>query len=59
MYSGMTPICIGTIIVAMQSPSSTLRARKVSLANAKPAKVQKATVPSVTDDATMIELTSP
>ena len=55
----MTPICIGTIIVPMHSASSRLRPRNCSLAKANPASVQNATVPRVTDAATMTELTRP
>ena len=59
MYSGMTPICIGTIMVPMHRPSSRLRPRKCSFAKANPASVQKATVPSVTAPETMSELIKP
>src|SRR5262249_44609793 len=49
----------GTIIVAMQIASRMLAPRKRSLANAKPASVQNATVPSVIAPETIRELTRP
>ena len=53
------PICIGTIMVAMQKPSSSLAPRKRSLANANPASVHNATVPTVIAPETISELSSP
>ena len=55
----MIPICVGTIIVATQSPRSTLRPRNRSLAKANPASVQKLIVDNVTAEETNSELSSP
>jgi hypothetical protein len=55
----MTPIWVGTIIVPMQTASSTLLPRKRSLAKAKPASVHRPTVPRVIQPATTTELIRP
>src|SRR5690349_13329421 len=52
MYSGTTPSCIGTAIVATTKASSHLPPRNLSLANAHPASVEKTT----TDAAITAEL---
>src|SRR5215469_579052 len=59
MYSGMMPICIGTIMVPIVKASSAALKRNRSLAKAKPARVQNATVPIVTHVDTITELISP
>ena len=46
MYSGTTPSCVGTAIVATTKTSSHLRPRKRSFANAQPASVEKNTTES-------------
>ena len=52
MYSGTTPSCVGTAIVATTKMSSALLPRKRSLANAQPASVEMTT----TDAAMIVEL---
>ncbi len=59
MYSGMMPICTGTIMVASMTSSSAPRPRKRSLANANPASEANSSVETVTVVAAMAELTSP
>lgn len=53
MYSGTTPSCIGTAIVAMTKTSRTLEPLNRSFAKAQPARVEKNT----TDRAMSAELT--
>ena len=52
MYSGTTPSCVGTAIVATTKTSSHLPPGKRSFANAQPASVEKTT----TDTAISVEL---
>src|SRR6478735_2020605 len=52
MYSGTTPSCVGTAIVAMTNTSSRLPPLKRSFANAQPASVEKKT----TESAITVEL---
>ncbi|BCB81930.1 hypothetical protein Pflav_083400 [Phytohabitans flavus] len=59
MYSGITPSCVGTIMVAMITSSSALEPRKRSLAKAKPASEEKNTTEMVTEPATIAELIMP
>jgi acetaldehyde dehydrogenase (acetylating) len=55
----MMPICIGTIIVPIVNASSAALNRNRNLAKAKPARVQNATVPIVTQVDTITELIRP
>jgi hypothetical protein len=59
MYSGITPSWVGTIIVAMITSSRALEPRKRSLAKANPASDEKNTTLTVTQPATMAELSMP
>src|SRR5919201_1599445 len=56
MYSGMTPSCTGTSIVAMIVSISRRRPRNCSFANAKPASALKKTTAAVTAAATIVDL---
>src|SRR5690606_31748966 len=55
MNIGTVPSCIGMIIVAMTNTYRPVRARNVSVANAKPASVEKNTVAAETTTATTSE----
>ncbi len=56
MYSGMTPSCTGTIIVAITATRRTLAALNSSFAKANPASVEKNTTEAVTVRLTTAEL---
>ena len=55
MYSGTTPSCVGTAMVAMTNTSSQLDPRNFSFANAHPARVEKNTTDSAMRPELMIE----
>ena len=57
MKRGTTPSCDGTIMVASTRARSAVAPRNRSLANAKPASVQKNTVPSAIEPETIVEFT--
>ena len=58
MYSGTTPSCMGTAIVAITKTSSQLDPRKRSFANAHPARVEKNTTDRAMRPELMIEFQS-